>query len=369
MKGNEAAPNGDICRLTYLSSSTWPSGTPIGPYRIDHLKARGWEIVTTDGHRSGPLGVGRTGRAVRASERVLPLWAQTVATRTLRASSDATLAMFEGEGHALALARSLHLSRSTRPFVIVACWLADLVQRATPSQLRKYRMAYRSVDRVVVFSNNQVGVLVERLGIPATRVQVVPFGIDLDEIVDTEPRQAHANTPTELKVLAVGRDASRDWVTLAAAATGASWMAELYTRPSLIAGLELPPQLTPHAMVGRADYLRMMAAADVMVIPTGIHQYPAGQSVLGEAMAAGVACVVTDTPALRGYASDGVDSLLVPPGDPSALRLAVDRLAEPELRSRLGDAAQQRMRRGGGARSMWADIDGILRQVIAEHAR
>ena len=57
MKGNEAAPNGDICRLTYLSSSTWPSGTPIGPYRIDHLKARGWEIVTTDGHRSGPLGI------------------------------------------------------------------------------------------------------------------------------------------------------------------------------------------------------------------------------------------------------------------------------------------------------------------------
>jgi glycosyltransferase involved in cell wall biosynthesis len=368
MKGSQGATSEAHRRLTFLGSSPWPSDEPTGPYRIDHLEARGWDVLTTNSHRTGPLGLGRTGTAVRSTERLLPLWAQTVASRTLRASSDATLAMFEGEGHSLALARSLHIAQRTTPFVIVACWLADLVQQATPAQLCKYRLAYREVDRVVVFSNNQVEVLVEGLRIPQSRVSVVPFGVDLDEFIDCTPRQSAVASSSELKVVAVGRDASRDWPTLAAAATGAAWTADLYTRPSLLAGLGLPPQVAPHAMVNRAEYLRVMGTADVMLVPTGVHQYPAGQSVLGEAMAAGVACVVTDTPALRSYATDEVDSLLVPPGDAAALRSAVERLADPKLRIRLGAAAQKRMRRHGGAQTMWAGIDEVLRQAIAQRA-
>ena len=366
MKRTEGAPDRTHRRLTFLSSFPWPQGAPTGPYRIDHLASCGWDVLTTNVHRTGPMEVGTAARAVRASERFLPLWAQTVASRHLRGSSDATLAMFEGEGHALALARSLHLSRSGGPFVIVTCWLADLVQRATKAQLRKYRMAYRGVDRVVVFSRNQVEVLVGGLGIPESHVHVVPFGIDLDEFVEHQPRERPPSTPGELNVLAVGRDASRDWSTLAAAASGAEWTANLYTRPPLLTGLGLPPQLTPHAMVDRAEYLRTMTTADVMVIPTGVHQYPAGQSVLGEAMASGMACVVTDTPALRGYATDGVDAILVPPNDPGALREAINRMADPKLRIQLGFAAQERIRRLGGAQAMWAGIDRVLRHALSE---
>ena len=208
--------------------------------------------------------------------------------------------------------------------------------------------------------------LVERLGIPESRVQVVPFGVDLEEFANCEPRQRHTRTSNELNVLAVGRDASRDWSTFANAATGAAWTANLYTRASLLTNLGLPPQVTPHPMVNRHVYLRAMATADVMVIPTGMHQYPAGQSVLGEAMAAGVACVVTDTPAIRGYATDGVDAILVPPGDPVALRMAVDRLADPDLRFRIASAAQRRIRHLGGAQAMWAGIDVVLRLAIGK---
>ena len=47
---------------------------------------------------------------------------------------------------------------------------------------------------------------------------------------------------------------------------------------------------------------------------------------------------------LRDLVVDGVTGLLVPPGDPAALRAALERLlAEPELRRRLGTAARARV--------------------------
>jgi glycosyltransferase involved in cell wall biosynthesis len=69
--------------------------------------------------------------------------------------------------------------------------------------------------------------------------------------------------------------------------------------------------------------------------------FQAGVTVVLEAMAMGKAVVAT---AARGWADvieDGVDGLLVPPGDPRALRAALTRVLEDEsLRARLGRAAR-----------------------------
>jgi len=64
---------------------------------------------------------------------------------------------------------------------------------------------------------------------------------------------------------------------------------------------------------------------------------------LQEAAACGRPIITTDVPGCRAVVSDGVEGLLVPPNDWTALAAAMQRLAlSPELRSRMGHAARLR---------------------------
>jgi glycosyltransferase involved in cell wall biosynthesis len=96
--------------------------------------------------------------------------------------------------------------------------------------------------------------------------------------------------------------------------------------------------------VGRVPYVelpRRIARADVVlgifgdtvkaarVVPNKVYQ----------AMAMGAAIVTRDSSAQRSMLTDGVSTLLVPPADPEALADAIRRLRDPELRARLGAAA------------------------------
>ncbi|MCZ2108551.1 MAG: glycosyltransferase, partial [Dehalococcoidia bacterium] len=94
---------------------------------------------------------------------------------------------------------------------------------------------------------------------------------------------------------------------------------------------------------------------------TEVREYPAGQTVLLEAMALGKACVVTDTPGIREYVSDGVDAVLVPPRDPEALRSAVSALlADGTRRRELGAAARRTSDSSGGAADMWEAVARVV---------
>jgi phosphatidylinositol alpha-mannosyltransferase len=60
-------------------------------------------------------------------------------------------------------------------------------------------------------------------------------------------------------------------------------------------------------------------------------------------MAAGVPVVATDIPGYREVVRDGVDGLLVPPNDATALASAIRRvLSEPDLASALVSAGRSR---------------------------
>ncbi|MBX5468682.1 MAG: glycosyltransferase family 4 protein [Thermoleophilaceae bacterium] len=86
-----------------------------------------------------------------------------------------------------------------------------------------------------------------------------------------------------------------------------------------------------------------LARCDVFVLPSLSEGLPMA---LLEAMALGKAVVATRAGGVPEVVSDGVDGLLVEPGDPAALAAAVARLAsDPELRRRLGEGARQRAER------------------------
>jgi len=61
-----------------------------------------------------------------------------------------------------------------------------------------------------------------------------------------------------------------------------------------------------------------------------------------EAMACGAPVVVADSRGIREYAVDGVNCLMVPPGDPAALAAAIERVgSDPELAEKLSRAGPE----------------------------
>ena len=90
----------------------------------------------------------------------------------------------------------------------------------------------------------------------------------------------------------------------------------------------------------RTDAPRLMRSFDVFVLPSLHEGLPIA---LTEAMALGTPPVVTSVGGNPEVVTHERDGLLVPPADPRALSDAVVRLlTEPELRTRLGDAARVR---------------------------
>jgi glycosyltransferase involved in cell wall biosynthesis len=92
-----------------------------------------------------------------------------------------------------------------------------------------------------------------------------------------------------------------------------------------------------HILGARRDVPELLRACDVFVFPS---LYEGLGIALIEAMAAGCACVTTDTGPLPEVVRDGVDGLLVPPADHGALARAVaSLLSDPARRAALGRAA------------------------------
>jgi glycosyltransferase involved in cell wall biosynthesis len=75
-----------------------------------------------------------------------------------------------------------------------------------------------------------------------------------------------------------------------------------------------------------------------------------------EATSTGTAIVATAVGGVPQVITDGVDGLIVPPGDPTALADAVERVAtDADLRRRLGA--------GATARSAMFDVETATREV------
>jgi glycosyltransferase involved in cell wall biosynthesis len=207
----------------------------------------------------------------------------------------------------------------------VQVWGTDveLAQRAP----RLARTVLRGA-RLVIAASSALAESAHELG--ADRVEVIPSGVEVPPEVGEEASPA--------EVLYAGRLSPEK---------GVEELVEATRGLNLVVAGDGPLRSrVPQArgFVPHHELQRLYARAAVVACPSRREGF--GVACL-EAMAHGRPVVATRVGGLRDLVVDGETGLVVPPRDPEALRLALERLlADPSLRRRLGSAGRRRAQEG-----------------------
>jgi glycosyltransferase involved in cell wall biosynthesis len=219
----------------------------------------------------------------------------------------------------------------------------ELDSNTSDRQIRLQRLAYRFATKVVANSPAALEIL-EREGVAASSIAVIPNGVDLGAFPE---RAGSASIRTIITVANLRREKSHETLLAAAAVL-------LRTHPQLrfqIVGdgprrAELEELSQARGLAGHVEFLgqredvpSLLAAADAFVLPSRSEAFPNGAI---EAMAAGLPVVASDVGGMRDLIANGRTGVLVPPGDPEALALAVASLIDnPADAAALGRAARR----------------------------
>jgi glycosyltransferase involved in cell wall biosynthesis len=289
---------------------------------VEHLRGAGLDVRVVSPasfrHLGLAYGHGIAGNLRRRPWKLLllPLFLLSYATAARRAARDVDFV------HAHWLPSALPALATRRPFV-VQLWGTD-VELARRVPLLARLLLRRA--RLVLCPSEYLAGEARQLG--ARAVRIVPAGVDLpDEVAEPE------NPP---HVLYVGRLSEEKGVPELLRATAGLPRVIVGDGP-LRDGVPEAVGFVPPGELG-AYYER----AAVVACPSRREGYGV---VAREAMAHGRPVVATAVGGLRDAVEERVTGLLVPPGDPTALRGAIERLLEDaELRQRLGAAARERAR-------------------------
>lgn len=260
-------------------------------------------------------------------------------------SLDATPINFDNVGHAYA--------HRTAPGAIEA---AKMVVN---------RRSYAAAAGLVTWSRWAAESLREDYAVPDHKIRVIPPGVDLDIFMPAD-HGAHAR----VRLLFVGGDLERKGgLDLLQALPALGDRVEL----DLVTGSEPPP--IPAGTTVRVhrglkpqspELVRLYREADIFVLPTHADCLP---QAVAEAMACALPVISTPVGAIRELVHDRVTGLLVPPGSPAELALALRSLcADPGLLYTLGRAGLELVRREHDAVRNNHAILALMHQVSARSA-
>jgi len=135
-----------------------------------------------------------------------------------------------------------------------------------------------------------------------------------------------------------------DWETLFAAAAGGEWPLTVVCAAAdreRVEALNRDHRARVLTEIPAAEHDRLLRGAAVYAIALRDDAPSAGHVRLMAATDADTPVVAADVPALAGYLEDGVTARLVPAGDPTAMRAAINELlVSPTERERLATAAR-----------------------------
>ncbi len=195
------------------------------------------------------------------------------------------------------------------------------------------------LDRVLVYSTTEQRHATEKLGFPEGKVERLYYH------ADTRFFAPDGSTPEAGLICSAGQ-LLRDYDTLIAAvrdlpvraqiAAGSPWI-DATLRPSGT----LPANVT-WGKLNRFELRKLYARSTLAVVPILQNEYQTGIATILEMMAMGKCVIATRTRGQVDTIVDGVTGVYVPPGDPAALREAIQSLlADSERAQRIGAAARR----------------------------
>lgn len=262
---------------------------------------------------------------------------------------------------------SLLAQRWEVPHVAMFHTLAEVKLRARaseselPERIEAERRLLRGLDRVVAATEHERRLLMQIYRVPASRVAVVPLGVDLEQFRPRSQAEARALLgidPAERMVLAVGRIEPLKGFDILIRG-----IAQLSDRRNVVLSIiggddraerELASLRAVAAEVGVTEHVRLLGprphedlgayynAADVVAVPSF---YESFGLVAVEAMASGVPVVASRVGGLSSTVADGRTGYLIPWRCPEPFAEKIELLLRnEELRQALGRAAAERMR-------------------------
>ena len=117
----------------------------------------------------------------------------------------------------------------------------------------------------------------------------------------------------------------------------------------------------------RQNVPEILACCDMAVLPSHAEGF---SNALLEYMAIGLPTVATDVGGNPEVMGNGLDGLLVKPGDPAALANAISSLLEnPHFASQLGGAARERVRRHFDLAQLSFNVDSLYTELLQARSR
>jgi glycosyltransferase involved in cell wall biosynthesis len=223
------------------------------------------------------------------------------------------------------------------------------------------RRAFGAAAALVTWSRLAADSLTADYGVPASRVRVIPPGVDIGLF---RPPDGALRSDGAVRILFVGGDFARKGGPDLLDAMRGLPGAEL----DVVTGGEVGPvpadvRCRVHRGLRPADpaLLELYRRADVFALPSRGDCLP---QVLAEAAASGLPLVATATGAMPEIVHDGSNGFLVPVASPRDLHAALRRLVDsPALRHSMGAASLQLARRDHDALANHRRIFSLLAEV------
>jgi glycosyltransferase involved in cell wall biosynthesis len=222
---------------------------------------------------------------------------------------------------------------------------------------------YQDADAITVPSAFAFNSFIEA-GVPSEKMRVAPYGVDLHSFYPCAPRNEK-----EFRVLFVGSLCVRK---------GVSYLLKAFQelqcgRKQLTLVGAINPELEPVLSRSRSDarirvagavpqsrLKEIMSASHVLVLPSVEEGLALVQA---QAMACGCPVIATENTGARDLFTDGIEGFIVPIRDANAIAEKLQLLADdPQLRSRMGEAALQCVRSMGG----WEQYGERMYQIFSE---
>ncbi|HEU4325445.1 MAG TPA: glycosyltransferase family 4 protein [Roseiflexaceae bacterium] len=226
----------------------------------------------------------------------------------------------------------------------------------------------RQIDRILVYATHQRTFALRRWRLPEQQVVWTPFMVDTHFFAPEAARPQPTERP---QICAVGLE-MRDYPTLLRAADGLPAQVVIAAaspwskRNDSTGGHTIPANVTVRRF-SQYELRQLYADCRLAVMPLYDVDFQAGVTAILEAMAMGRVVICTRTPGQTDVVVDGETGLYVPPGDPAALREAIERLlADPALAERMGQAGRRRVEQLMSLDRYAERLGGLVRETLAE---